>query len=272
LDWLDVLGGTVALTENETMTGVGAVTDTQPVRVVKWTPTGTGDAPIEWRSDLVSQVSGGGRVIEASPGWVQDAGAWLTDRFGALLQVYQFAVPTVGVDVRVSYALSEGLSAGVPIALTNSTVWNREGLRGVTEMSGVILGTARELHERGGMVSLTVALTGYSVNVDPVKWCPSATVTSVAGAPTYTVTMDDGSSAAQYFTSTSDPTKVRLVAILSDTGAVVDASAAVSAVTPTTITLSFATGVVVGSRIVPIAGDVFEVPGRAYLSRGGDYV
>ena len=139
-------------------------------------------------------------------------------------------------------------------------------------MAGVILATARELHERGGMVTLTVALTGYSVAFDAVKWSPSATVTGIGSAPTFQITMDDGSNPTQWFTQTSDPARVRQVAILSDTGAVIDASATVTGITPTTITLSGATGVIVGARIVPVAGNLLEYPGRAYLSRGGDYV
>ena len=267
LDWLDVLGGEVAITTTQTVTGLGAVSDTQPVRVVKWTPAGAGEAPVEWRSELVSQVSGGGKVVETSPGWVQDAGAFLTDRAAAMLQIYQFAVPTVAVEIPVSYALSEGIAAGVKVTLTNPTIWNREGLRGVTDMYGVVLGTSRPLHERGGGVVATVALTGYSIDVDACRWCPSAVVTGIGSAPTYAVTMDSGDAVNLWF----GPGKVTQVIILSDTGSVIDPAATVTAATATTMTLSGATGVTVGRRIVPRGASV-QVDGLAYLSAGCDYV
>jgi hypothetical protein len=267
IDWLRCLGNTQTVLEAELMRGLGAVGDTQPVRIVRWEQTELGGQQVlNFQSDLVSQVVGGGREIAVKPGWVQNAAGWMYDRLAAVLQVYQLSVPTITIQVTKAKALAIGLEPGLVLGLTCSTLWNRQGLRGVVDMDGIVLSVSRRLHAEAGTVDAVLALTGYTVQVNQGKWGPSATVVSFAGS-TITMTMDNGDDVDDWFT-TGDA-----VALTDPTGLVLDGSITVTSSNATSITVS-------GLGVTPAPDDRIEVAtysvaqyaDTAYLGEGFDYV
>jgi hypothetical protein len=188
------------------------------------------------------------------------------DRLAAVLQVYQLSVPTITIQVTKAKALAIGLEPGLVLGLTCSTLWNRQGLRGVVDMDGIVLSVSRRLHAEAGTVDAVLALTGYTVQVNQGKWGPSATVVSFAGS-TITMTMDNGDDVDDWFT-TGDA-----VALTDPTGLVLDGSITVTSSNATSITVS-------GLGVTPAPDDRIEVAtysvaqyaDTAYLGEGFDYV
>ena len=267
IDWLRCLGAVDNIVEAELMRGLGAVADTQPVRIVRWEQTELGGTQVlNFQSDLVSQVVGGGREIAVKPGWVQNAAGWMYDRLAAALQIYQLSVPTVTITMTLGKAISLSLEPGQVLALTCSTVWNRQGLRGVIDMDGMVIGVSRRLGAEAGTVDAVLALTGYSVQANVGKWGPSATVVSVVGS-TITMTMDNGDDVDQWFTNGD------AVALTDAAGLVLDGTITVTASNATSITVS-------GLGVTPAPGDRIEVAtysvaqyqDTAYFGEGFDYV
>ena len=267
IDWLRCLGNTELVLQADLMRGLGAVGDTQPVRIVRWTQTELGgEQVLNFQSDLVSQVVGGGREIALKPGWIQNAAGWMYDRLAAALQIYQLSVPTVTITMTLAKAVAINLEPGLVLGLTCSTVWNRQGLRGVVDMDGMVIGVSRRLGAEAGTVDATLALTGYTVQVNQGKWGPSATVVSAVGS-TITMTMDNGDDVDEWFT-TGDA-----VALTDPTGLVLDGSITVTSSNSTSITVS-------GLSVTPAAGDRIEVAtysvaqyaDTAYFGEGFDYV
>ena len=267
IDWLRCLGNTQTVLEAELMRGLGAVNDTQPVRIVRWTQTELGgEQVLNFQSDLVSQVVGGGREIAVKPGWVQNAAGWMYDRLAAALQIYQLSVPTITIQMTLAKASAIGLEPGLVLGLTCTTLWNRQGLRGVVDMDGMVIGISRRLHAEAGTVDAVLALTGYTVQVNQGKWGPSATVVSFVGS-TITMTMDNGDDVDDWFT-TGDA-----VALTDPAGLVLDGSITVTSSNATSITVS-------GLGVTPAADDRIEVAtysvaqyaDTAYLGEGFDYV
>ena len=267
IDWLRCLGNTEDVLQVELMRGLGAVGDTQPVRIVRWTQTELGGTQVlNFQSDLVSQVVGGGREIAVKPGWLQDAAGWMYDRLAAALQIYQLSVPTVTITMTLAKSTAINLEPGLVLGLTCSTVWNRQGLRGVVDMDGMVIGVSRRLGAEAGTVDAVLALTGYTVQVNQGKWGPSATVVSAVGS-TITMTMDNGDDVDEWFTAGD------AVALTDPTGLVLDGSITVTSSNATSITVS-------GLSVTPAAGDRIEVAtysvaqyaDTAYLGEGFDYV
>ena len=267
IDWLRCLGAVDNIVEAELMRGLGAVADTQPVRIVRWEQSELGgEQVLNFQSDLVSQVVGGGREIAVKPGWIQNAAGWMYDRLAAALQIYQLSVPTVTITMTLGKAISLSLEPGQVLALTCSTVWNRQGLRGVIDMDGMVIGVSRRLGAEAGTVDAVLALTGYSVQANVGKWGPSATVVSVVGS-TITMTMDNGDDVDQWFTNGD------AVALTDAAGLVLDGTITVTASNATSITVS-------GLGVTPAPGDRIEVAtysvaqyqDTAYFGEGFDYV
>ena len=267
IDWLRCLGSTETVLQADLMRGLGAVGDTQPVRIVRWAATELGgEQVLNFQSDLVSQVVGGGREVALKPGWVQNAAGWMYDRLAAALQIYQLSVPTVTITMTQGKSTAISLRPGLVLGLTCSTVWNRQGLRGVVDMDGMVIGISRRLGAEAGTVDVVLALTGYTVQVNQGKWGPSATVVSFVGS-TITMTMDDGEDVNTWF-NTGDA-----VAVTDPTGLVLDGSVTVTSSTTTSITVS-------GLSVTPAPGDRVEVAAysvaqyadTAYLGEGFDYV
>lgn len=267
IDWLRCLGAVDNIVEAELMRGLGAVADTQPVRIVRWEQTELGgEQVLNFQSDLVSQVVGGGREIAVKPGWIQNAAGWMYDRLAAALQIYQLSVPTVTITMTLAKAINLGLEPGLVMGLTCSTVWNRQGLRGVIDMDGIVIGVSRRLGAEAGTVDAVLALTGYSVQANVGKWGPSATVVSVVGS-TITMTMDNGDDVDQWFTNGD------AVALTDAAGLVLDGTITVTASNATSITVS-------GLGVTPAPGDRIEAatysvlpyPDTAYFGEGFDYV
>jgi hypothetical protein len=267
IDWLRCLGAVDNIVEAELMRGLGAVADTQPVRIVRWEQSELGgEQVLNFQSDLVSQVVGGGREIAVKPGWIQNAAGWMYDRLAAALQIYQLSVPTVTITMTLGKAISLSLEPGQVLALTCSTVWNRQGLRGVIDMDGIVIGISRRLGAEAGTVDAVLALTGYSVQANVGKWGPSATVVSVVGS-TITMTMDNGDDVDQWFTNGD------AVALTDAAGLVLDGTITVTASNATSITVS-------GLGVTPAPGDRIEAatysvlpyPDTAYFGEGFDYV
>lgn len=267
IDWLRCLGQTETILEAELIRGLGAVSDTAPVRIVRWTENEFGGTQVlNFQSDLVSQVVGGGREVAVKPGWLQNAAGWMYDRLAAALQIYQLSVPTVTVQMTLAKAVAINLEPGLVLGLTCSTVWNRQGLRGVIDMDGLVVGVSRRLHGEGGTVDAVLALTGYTVQVNQGKWGPSATVVSFVGS-TITMAMDNGEDVDQWFTNGD------AVALTDPAGLVLDATVTVTASNATSITVS-------GLGVTPAPGDRIEVAtfsvaqyaDTAYLGEGFDYV
>jgi hypothetical protein len=267
IDWLRCLGSTEVVLQADLMRGLGAVSDTQPVRIVRWTQTELGgEQVLNFQSDLVSQVVGGGREVALKPGWVQNAAGWMYDRLAAALQIYQLSVPTVTITMTQGKATAISLRPGLVLGLTCTTLWNRQGLRGVVDMDGMVVGISRRLGAEAGTVDAVVALTGYTVQVNQGKWGPSGTVSSVVGS-TITMTMDNGDGVSTWF-SMGDA-----VALTDPTGLVLDGTITVTSSTTTSITVS-------GLGVTPAPGDRIEVAAysvaqyddTAYLGEGFDYV
>jgi hypothetical protein len=267
IDWLRCLGAVDNIVEAELMRGLGAVADTQPVRIVRWEQSELGGTQVlNFQSDLVSQVVGGGREIAVKPGWIQNAAGWMYDRLAAALQIYQLSVPTVTITMTLGKAISLSLEPGQVLALTCSTVWNRQGLRGVIDMDGMVIGVSRRLGAEAGTVDAVLALTGYTVQANVGKWGPSATVVSVVGS-TITMTMDNGDDVDQWFTNGD------AVALTDAAGLVLDGTITVTASNATSITVS-------GLGVTPAPGDRIEAatysvlpyPDTAYFGEGFDYV
>lgn len=267
VDWLRCLGAVNNVVEVELMRGLGAVTDTQPVRIVRWTQTELGgEQVLNFQSDLVSQVVGGGREIAVKPGWIENAAGWMYDRLSAALQIYQLSVPTVTITMTLAKAVAINLEPGLVLALTCSTIWNRSGLRGVVDMDGMVINVSRRLGAEAGTVDATLALTGYTIQANVGDWGPSATVVSVVGS-TITMTMDNGDNVNQWFTNGD------AVALTDPSGLVLDGSITVTASNATSITV---TGLGVtpapGDRIEAAAYSVLPYPDTAYFGEGFDYV
>jgi hypothetical protein len=267
IDWLRCLGSTEVVLQADLMRGLSAVGDTQPVRIVRWTQTELGgEQVLNFQSDLVSQVVGGGREIALKPGWVQNAAGWMYDRLAAALQIYQLSVPTVTITMTQGKATAISLRPGLVLGLTCTTLWNRQGLRGVVDMDGMVVGISRRLGAEAGTVDAVVALTGYTVQVNQGKWGPSGTVSSVVGS-TITMAMDDGEDVNTWF-NTGDA-----VALTDPAGLVLDGTITVTSSTTTSITVS-------GLGVTPAPGDRIEVAAysvaqyddTAYLGEGFDYV
>ena len=267
IDWLRCLGQTQTVLEAELMRGLGAVNDTQPVRIVRWEQTELGGQQVlNFQSDLVSQVVGGGREIAVKPGWVQNAAGWMYDRLAAALQIYQLSVPTITIQMTLAKAAAIGLEPGLVLGLTCTTLWNRQGLRGVVDMDGMVIGISRRLHAEAGTVDAVLALTGYTVQVNQGKWGPSATVISETGG-TITMTMDNGDDVDDWFT-TGDA-----VALTVPSGIVVDNSITVTSSNATSITVSgLSVSVAPGDRIEVATYSVAQYADTAYLGEGFDYV
>ena len=267
IDWLRCLGNTQTVLEAELMRGLGAVNDTQPVRIVRWTQTELGgEQVLNFQSDLVSQVVGGGREIALKPGWIQNAAGWMYDRLAAALQIYQLSVPTITIQMTLAKAVAIGLEPGLVLGLTCTTLWNRQGLRGVVDMDGMVIGISRRLHAEAGTVDAVLALTGYTVQVNQGKWGPSATVVSETGG-TITMTMDNGDDVDQWFT-TGDA-----VALTDPAGLVLDGSITVTSSNATSITVSgLSVSVAPGDRIEVATYSVAQYADTAYLGEGFDYV
>lgn len=267
IDWLRCLGAINSVIEAELMRGLGAVADTQPVRIVRWEQTELGGTQVlNFQSDLVSQVVGGGREIAVKPGWIQNAAGWMYDRLAAALQIYQLSVPTVTITMTLAKSVAINLEPGLVLGLTCSTVWNRQGLRGVIDMDGIVIGISRRLGAEAGTVDAVLALTGYTVQANVGKWGPSATVVSVVGS-TITMTMDNGDDVDQWFTNGD------AVALTDAAGLVLDGTITVTASNATSITVS-------GLGVTPAPGDRIEVAtysvaqyqDTAYFGEGFDYV
>jgi hypothetical protein len=267
VDWLRCLGAINSVIEVELMRGLGAVADTQPVRIVRWEQTELGgEQVLNFQSDLVSQVVGGGREIAVKPGWIQNAAGWMYDRLAAALQIYQLSVPTVTITMTLAKSVAINLEPGLVLGLTCSTVWNRQGLRGVIDMDGIVIGVSRRLGAEAGTVDAVLALTGYTVQANVGKWGPSATVVSVLGS-TITMTMDNGDAVDTWFT-TGDA-----VALTDAAGLVLDGTITVTSSNATSITVS-------GLGVTPAPGDRIEAatysvlpyPDTAYFGEGFDYV
>ena len=267
IDWLRCLGAVDTIVDAELMRGLGAVADTQPVRIVRWEQSELGgEQVLNFQSDLVSQVVGGGREIAVKPGWIQNAAGWMYDRLAAALQIYQLSVPTVTITMTLAKAINLGLEPGLVMGLTCSTVWNRQGLRGVIDMDGIVISVSRRLGAEAGTLDAVLALTGYSVQANVGKWGPSATVVSVAG-PVITMTMDNGDPVNSWFSILDQ------VALTDASGLVLDGSLIVAASNATSITVS-------GLSVTPAPGDRIEVAtysvaqyqDTAYFGEGFDYV
>ena len=267
IDWLRCLGNTELVLQADLMRGLGAVGDTQPVRIVRWTQTELGgEQVLNFQSDLVSQVVGGGREIALKPGWVQNAAGWMYDRLAAALQIYQLSVPTVTITMTLAKSTAINLEPGLVLGLTCSTMWNRQGLRGVVDMDGMVIGVSRRLGAEAGTVDAVLALTGYTVQVNQGKWGPSATVDFAVGS-TITMDMDNGDDVDEWFTAGD------AVALTDPTGLVLDGSITVTSSNATSITVS-------GLSVTPANGDRIEVAtysvaqyaDTAYLGEGFDYV
>lgn len=267
IDWLRCLGNTELVLQAELMRGLGAVGDTQPVRIVRWTQTELGgEQVLNFQSDLVSQVVGGGREIALKPGWIQNAAGWMYDRLAAALQIYQLSVPTVTITMTLAKSTAINLEPGLVLGLTCSTMWNRQGLRGVVDMDGMVIGVSRRLGAEAGTVDAVLALTGYTVQVNQGKWGPSATVDFAVGS-TITMTMDNGDDVDEWFAAGD------AVALTDPTGLVLDGSITVTSSNATSITVS-------GLSVTPANGDRIEVAtysvaqyaDTAYFGEGFDYV
>ena len=267
IDWLRCLGNTQTVLEAELMRGLGAVNDTQPVRIVRWEQTELGGQQVlNFQSDLVSQVVGGGREIALKPGWVQNAAGWMYDRLAAALQIYQLSVPTITIQMTLAKSVAIGLEPGLVLGLTCTTLWNRQGLRGVVDMDGMVIGISRRLHAEAGTVDAVLALTGYTVQVNQGKWGPSATVISETGG-TITMTMDNGDDVDDWFT-TGDA-----VALTDPAGLVLDGSITVTSSNATSITVSgLSVSVAPDDRIEVATYSVAQYADTAYLGEGFDYV
>jgi hypothetical protein len=267
IDWLRCLGNTELVLQADLMRGLGAVGDTQPVRIVRWTQTELGgEQVLNFQSDLVSQVVGGGREIALKPGWLQNAAGWMYDRLAAALQIYQLSVPTVTITMTLAKATAINLEPGLVLGLTCSTVWNRQGLRGVVDMDGMVIGISRRLGAEAGTVDAVLALTGYTVQVNQGKWGPSATVVSQVSF-TITMTMDNGDDVDQWFT-TGD-----VVALTTATGLVLDGTVTVVSSNATSITVSgLSTTAGPGDRIEVATYSVAQYADTAYFGEGFDYV
>ena len=267
IDWLRCLGNTELVLQADLMRGLGAVGDTQPVRIVRWTQTELGgEQVLNFQSDLVSQVVGGGREIALKPGWVQNAAGWMYDRLAAALQIYQLSVPTVTITMTLAKSTAINLEPGLVLGLTCTTMWNRQGLRGVVDMDGMVIGVSRRLGAEAGTVDAVLALTGYTVQVNQGKWGPSAIVDFAVGS-TITMDMDNGDDVDEWFTAGD------AVALTDPTGLVLDGSITVTSSNATSITVS-------GLSVTPANGDRIEVAtysvaqyaDTAYLGEGFDYV
>lgn len=267
IDWTRALGFDAEIGQGQLLNGLSGTSDVQPVRSVRWQATlSGGEYEIVWNSDLVSQVSGGGRVIEASAGWVQDTAAWQTDRMNTILQVYQLATPTCVLVVPLSVAVSSGLTPGIVLGLTCSTIWNRDGGRGIVDVSSFIMSAGRRLGESGGSVELSVALTGYSSDLNEGQWAPSGIVVSEA-AGVITLTMDNGDDVDDWFTSGN------VLALTDPTGLVLDGTLTVTSSTTTTVTVTgLGVSVSPGDRIELASYATYVYPDAAYQSQGYQYV
>lgn len=266
LDWLRSLGPAETVVDAELMTGLGGVDDIEPLRSAQWTAqTAGGETSVTYLSDLVSQVAGGGRDLSASPGWLQ-AVTWLGDRTSMMLQLYQLATPTVTMQVTRAKADAIALRPGLVIGLTCGTLWNRLGLRGVTNISALVTSVPRRLHERAGVYDAALLLSGYSIPLVLGNWGPSGVVDSVVGS-TITLTMDNGDPVDTWFVPGT------AIAVTDPTGLVLDGAVTVSSSTSTSITVT-------GLGITPAPGDRVEVaavtvatyPDTAYLDNGQQYV
>jgi len=152
------------------------------------------------------------------------------------------------------------------LGLTCTTVWNRQGLRGVVDMDGMVIGVSRRLGAEAGTVDAVLALTGYTVQVNQGKWGPSATVVSAVGS-TITMTMDNGDDVDEWFT-TGDA-----VALTDPTGLVLDGSITVTSSNATSITVSgLSVSVAAGDRIEVATYSVAQYADTAYFGEGFDYV
>jgi hypothetical protein len=267
VDWLSCLGGSMTVVQAELIRGLGGTSDTQPVKIVRWTATELGgEQVLNFQSDLVSQVVGGGREVAVQPGWLQAAAGWMYDRLAAVLQIYQLSVPTVTIQVTKAKALAIGLEPGLVLGLTCSTLWNRDGLRGVVDMDGIVLSVSRRLHAEAGTYDAVVALTGYSVSPNSGKWGPSGVVSSQVGF-TITMAMDNGDPVNAWF-NTGD-----VVALTDSIGQVLDGTVTVVSSTINSITVSgLSTTAGAGDRIELATWSVAQYPDTVYLSEGFDYV
>ena len=266
IDWLRSLGPSETVVDAELMLGLGATGDIQPLRSAQWSSMGPGgETSVTYLSDLVSQIAGGGKDLSATPGWLQ-AVTWLGDRTSMMLQLYQLSTPTVTIQVTRAKAAAMGLQPGLVIGLTCGTLWNRLGLRGVSNISALVVSVSRRLHERAGVYDALLLLSGYSIPLTLGNWGPSGVVVSVGGS-TVTLTMDNGDDVDDWFTAGV------AVALTDPTGLVLDGTVSVTASTSTSITVS-------GLGVTPAPGDRIEVaavtvaayPDTAYLSNGQQYV
>ena len=267
VDWLSCLGGSQTVVQAELIRGLGATVDTQPVKIVRWTATELGgEQVLNFQSDLVSLVIGGGREVAVQPGWLQNAAGWMYDRLSAVLQIYQLSTPTITIQVTKSKAAAIGLEPGLLLGLTCSTLWNREGLRGVVDMDGIVLSVSRRLHAEGGTYDAVVALTGYSIAGNWGRWGPSAVVVSQVSF-TISMVMDNGDDVDDWFTAGD------VVALTTTTGLVLDGTVTVVSSNATSITVSgLSTTAGPGDRIELATWSVAQYPDTVYLSEGFDYV
>jgi hypothetical protein len=267
VDWLSCLGGSQTVVQAELIRGLGGTVDTQPVKIVRWTATELGgEQVLNFQSDLVSLVIGGGREVAVQPGWLQAAAGWMYDRLSAVLQIYQLSTPTITIQVTKSKAAAIGLEPGLLLGLTCSTLWNREGLRGVVDMDGIVLSVSRRLHAEGGTYDAVVALTGYSIAGKWGRWGPSAVVVSQVSF-TISMVMDNGDDVDQWFTAGD------VVALTTTTGLVLDGTVTVVSSNATSITVSgLSTTAGPGDRIELATWSVAQYPDTVYLSEGFDYV
>lgn len=267
IDWLACLGATQTVLQADLIRGLGGVSDTQPVKIVRWTASELGgEQVLNFQSDLVSQVVGGGREVSVKPGWLQAAAGWMYDRLSAVLQVYQLSVPTVTIQLTQAKAQAISLEPGLVLGLTCTTLWNRQGLRGVVDMDGIVLSVSRRLHAEAGTYDAVVALTGYSITANDGRWGPSGVVVNQVGT-TITMTMDNGEAVSNWFT-TGDA-----VALVDASGFVLDGTVTVVSSTINSITVS-GLGVpsAPGDRIELATWSVAQYPDTVYLGEGFDYV
>jgi hypothetical protein len=267
LDWLACLGATQTVLQADLIRGLGGVSDTQPVKIVRWTASELGgEQVLNFQSDLVSQVVGGGREVAVKPGWLQAAAGWMYDRLAAVLQVYQLSVPTITIQMTQAKAQAIVLEPGLVLGLTCSTLWNRQGLRGVVDMDGIVLSVSRRLHAEAGTYDAVVALTGYSITANDGRWGPSGVVVNQVGT-TIDLTMDNGEAVSNWFT-TGDA-----VALTDPTGLVLDGTVTVVSSTVNSITVSgLGVAAAPGYLIELATWSVAQYPDTVYLGEGFDYV
>lgn len=239
-----------------------------PVQAIQWKSSGVGGESVVYvKSDYATQVAVGGKEITLNIGWWQNTGSWLLDRFSSGVQLYQFQTPTLEVSVTRQDADLLGLEPGAVVKFSCSTVWNRQGRRGVTDVEALVMTVGKNLHDAAGSHSVNLLLSGYSYDIRVGRWAPSGVITGILTPDTFTVAMDDGSLVTEWF---SPGTKL---ALIEPNGAYLDEVCTVTVNTITSVTVS-------GLDFAPTVGDRFELspytdavyPNAGYLSRGYQYV